>query len=354
MPHLFEPLTLRGVTLRNRIGISPMCQYSSVDGFPNDWHLAHLGARAVGGAGLVITEATAVEARGRISPQDAGIWLDAHVDAWQPIVKFIAEHGAVPGMQLAHAGRKASTSAPWHGGHGIADIDGGWEPVAPSPGAFDDGYRQPHALTLDEIRDIQSRFVDAAVRADRAGFQWIEIHAAHGYLAHTFLSQLTNQRTDDYGGSFDNRIRFLVEPARAVRSVWPEDKVLAVRISASDWKEGGWDIDQSVELAKRLKAEGVDLIDASSGGIAPGIKIPDGPGYQDPFAAAVREKAAIATAAVGLITDPHQADEIVEKGQADLVLIARESLRDPNWPLHAAKALGHTAHPPKQYGRAFV
>lgn len=353
MQHLFEPFTLRGVTLRNRIGVSPMCQYSSVDGMPNDWHFVHLGARAVGGAGLIVTEATAVEPRGRISPEDAGIWSDAHAEAWGRIAHFISEMGAVPGMQLAHAGRKASTAAPWHGGAGIADEHGGWEPVAPSPIAFQPDYRLPHQLTVEEIREVQANFKNAAARVLAAGFQWIELHGAHGYLAHEFLSPLANHRTDDYGGSFDNRIRFLVETAREVRRVWPDDKPLAVRISATDWTQDGWDLDQSIELARRLRAEGVDLIDCSSGGIAPGIKIEAGPGYQVPFAEAVREKAAIATSAVGMITTPEQADEIVRKEQADIVLLARESLRDPNWPLHAAKALGHTVHPPKQYGRAF-
>jgi len=354
MTHLFEPLTIRGVTLRNRIGISPMCQYSSVDGYPNDWHLAHLGARAAGGAGLVITEATAVEVRGRISPEDAGIWSADHVEPWARIARFIKSQGAVPGMQLAHAGRKASTAAPWNGGNGIADIDGGWEPVAPSAVAFNPDYRLPHALTIDEIKDIQRKFADAAVRATTAGFEWIEIHAAHGYLAHTFLSPLANQRTDEYGGSFDNRVRFLIETTREVRRVLPDATPLTVRISTSDWAENAWDIDQSVELAKRLKAEGVDLIDCSSGGIAPGIKIPIGPGYQVPFAELIRERARIPTAAVGLITDAQQANTIVESGQADLILIARQSLRDPNWPIHVAKELGHTIEPPKQYERAFM
>lgn len=354
MAHLFEPFTLRGVTLKNRIGISPMCQYSSIDGFPNDWHLAHLGARAAGGAGLVMTEATAVEARGRISPDDAGIWSDSQAEAWARVVKFVADHGSVPGMQLAHAGRKASAASPWKGGKGIADVDGGWEPVGPSAVAFDESYRAPKALTVEEIRQIQQAFVDATKRALSAGFQWIELHGAHGYLAHEFLSPLANKRTDEYGGSFKNRVRFLVETSRDVRNAWPDDKPLAVRISSTDWAEGGWDIEQSVELAKLLRAEGVDLVDCSSGGIAPGIKIPLEPGYQVKFARAVREKADIATAAVGLITTPEQADAIVRDGQADMVLIARESLRDPNFPLHAAKALGHKPHPPIQYERAFV
>jgi 2,4-dienoyl-CoA reductase-like NADH-dependent reductase (Old Yellow Enzyme family) len=354
MPHLFDTFTLRGVTLRNRIGISPMCQYSSIDGMPNDWHFAHLGARAVGGAGLVITEATAVEPRGRISPQDAGIWSDEHIEPWGRVAKFITEMGSVAGMQLAHAGRKASTAAPWHGGKGIADVDGGWEPVAPSPMAFEPDYRQPKELSIAEIHAIQAEFKNAAARVLAAGYEWIELHGAHGYLAHEFLSPLTNKRNDEYGGSFDNRVRFLVETAREVRRIWPDDKPLTVRISASDWVDDGWDLEQSVELAKRLRTEGVDLIDCSSGGIAPGIKIPVGPGYQVPFAEAIRERAAIATAAVGLITTPEQADQIISTGQADIILIARESLRDPNWPLHAVKTLGHKVHAPKQYERAFA
>ncbi|MGO8672258.1 MAG: NADH:flavin oxidoreductase/NADH oxidase [Capsulimonadaceae bacterium] len=355
MPHLFDPLTLRGVTLRNRVGVSPMCQYSAVDGTPTDWHLVHLGSRAVGGAGLVMVEATAVEARGRISPGDAGIWSDAHIEPWTRIARFVAENGAVPGMQIAHAGRKASTGRPWEGGVGVADSDGGWSPIGPSTDPFAGDYRVPREMTQADIQDVQAAFVQAAIRANQAGFQLLEIHGAHGYLAHTFLSPLTNHRADEYGGTFDNRVRFLVETACAVRAVWPEDKPLSVRLSCTDWVEGGWDLDSSVELARRLGAEGVDLIDCSSGAIAPGIKIPVGPGYQVPLSSEIRERAAIATASVGLITEAVQADTIIRSEQADLVLLARAELRDPYWPLRAARELGQTERlaPPVQYGRAF-
>lgn len=356
MPQLFDPLTLRGVTLRNRIGVSPMCEYSSQDGFPNDWHLVHLGSRAVGGAGLVMTEATAVEARGRISPQDAGIWSDAHIEAWARVARFVGEHGAVPGIQLAHAGRKGSTARPWEGGKGIADCDGGWEPVAPSALAFEDDYRLPHALSRGDIADVQDAFGQAALRAQQAGFRWIELHAAHGYLAHQFLSPLSNHREDDYGGPFENRIRFLLETARVVRAVWPDDLPLAVRVSCTDWAEGGWTLPETVELSRRLKAEGVDLVDCSSGGSVPHANIPVGAGYQTPFAEAVRREAGVATGAVGLITAPMQADEIIRNGRADLVFLAREMLRDPYWPLHAARALRQLdkVTVPIQYGRAFA
>lgn len=354
MTQLFDPFTLRGVALRNRVGVSPMCMYSSEDGFPSDWHLVHLGSRAVGGAGLVMTEATAVEARGRISPQDAGIWSDAHVDAYRRITTFIKEHGSVAGIQIAHAGRKASTLRPWQGSGGIADADGGWQPVAPTAEPFEPSYRTPRALTVAEIADIRKAFGQAAARAHAAGFEWLEIHAAHGYLAHEFLSPLCNNRTDEYGGSFDNRIRFLIETTREVRRAWPENKPLAVRLSATDWKEGGWTIEDSIALSIRLKEEGVDLIDCSSGGIIPGVKIPVEPGYQVPLSTAVRHGADIATAAVGLITDPDQANAIIAEGKADTLLLARESLRDPYWPLHAAKALGQEGPKPSiQYARAF-
>ncbi len=354
MPGLFDPFTLRGVTLRNRIGVSPMCQYSSVDGLMTDWHLVHLGARAVGGAGLVITEATAVEARGRISPYDAGLWNEAQMAPMTRIAAFVKAQGAVPGIQLAHAGRKASTARPWEGGGPVEDAHGGWEPVAPSALPFDDGSRAPRTLSLGEIRDVQAAHADAARRALQAGFEWAEIHAAHGYLAHEFLSPLSNTRTDEYGGPFDNRIRFLLETARAVRGVWPERLPLAVRLSCTDWAEGGWTLEDSVALSARLRGEGVDLIDCSSGGSVPHARIPVGPGYQVPFAEAVRHGADIPTAAVGLITDPAQANAIIDQGQADIVLLAREMLRDPFWPLRAARALGQpSAAPlPPQYGRA--
>ncbi len=355
MPDLFDEFALRGVTLRNRIGVSPMCEYSAEEGMPSDWHFVHLGARAVGGAGLIITEAAAVEARGRITAGDAGIWTDAQGEAWAKITRFLTQQGAVPGIQLAHAGRKASTSRPWEGGAGIADADGGWEPVAPSALAFAPEYRMPHALSVSEIKEIETAFADAAVRAGDAGFDWLELHAAHGYLMHEFLSPLSNTRTDDYGGSFDNRIRFVLETIRAVRARWPERKPLTVRLSCTDWTDGGWTLEESVELSRRMKSEGVDLVDCSTGGNVPGAKIPVGAGYQVPFSEAIKRSAQIATAAVGMITSPMQADEIVRNGRADIVLIARESLRDPNWPIKAASELHQKdrAPVPVQYARAF-
>jgi len=356
MPHLFDPFTVKSITLRNRIGVSPMCQYSSEDGVANDWHLVHLGSRALGGAGLVIAEATAVAPEGRITPGDAGIWSDKHVEPLARINRFMKQHGAVAGIQIAHAGRKASAAVPWAGGAHLANDAGGWTTVAPSAVAFGGELAKvPHALSVDEIKGVQANFVAAAKRSLAAGYEWLELHSAHGYLSHEFLSPLSNQRTDSYGGSFDNRIRFLLETTRAVRKVWPENLPFTVRISCTDWAEGGWDIDQSVELARRLKAEGVDLIDCSSGGAVPHAKIPVGPGYQVPFAERIRREAGIATAAVGMITEAKQADAIIQSAQADLVLLAREELRDPYWPAHAAKALGHAAAvpPPKQYARAW-
>jgi len=356
MPHLFDPFTVKSVTLRNRIGISPMCQYSARDGLANDWHRVHLGARALGGAGLVIAEATGVLSEGRITPADTGIWNDAQAEAFAPITAFLKQHGSVAGIQIAHAGRKAGAAVPWEGGDHLADRKGGWTPVAPSAIAFGDGLNKiPHALTLEEIAATQDAFVAAAKRALAAGFEWLEIHGAHGYLIHEFLSPLSNHRTDQYGGSFDNRARFLLEITRRIRAIWPDHLPLTVRLSCTDWAEGGWEVEQTIELCKRLKAEGVDLIDCSTGGLVPHAKIPVGPGYQVPFADRVRREAQIATAAVGLITEPKQADAIIAQGQADLVLIARESLRDPNWPLRAARALGHAAAlpPPVQYARAW-
>jgi|SRR5580765_6730949 len=351
--NLFSPMRIREVELKNRIVVSPMCEYSAVEGHPQPWHMVHLGSRAVGGAGLVFTEATGVEARGRISPSDTGIYLDAHVDSWAPIARFIREHGAVPGVQLAHAGRKASTAAPWLGGKALLRKDGAWEPVAPSAIRFDEGYPMPREITSAEIDNVVTAFAKAAERALSAGFEVVEIHSAHGYLLHEFLSPLSNQRIDEYGGSFENRVRIVMRVAEAIRKVWPERRPLFCRISATDWKEGGWDMPQSIELAKLLKKAGVDLIDASSGGLVPNVKIPVGPNYQLPFAAEIRKQAGISTGAVGMITEPGQADEIIAKGQADLVFLAREMLRDPYWPRRAAKHLGATLKPPVQYERAW-
>jgi 2,4-dienoyl-CoA reductase-like NADH-dependent reductase (Old Yellow Enzyme family) len=356
VPHLFDPLTIKSISLRNRIGVSPMCQYSSEDGVATDWHLVHLGARATGGAGLVIAEATAVSREGRITPGDAGIWAEKHIEPLGRINRFVKEHGAIPGIQIAHAGRKASAGRPWEGGAHLADDTGGWTPAAPSAIAFGGSLNKvPRALTVEEIHDVQADFVTAAQRSLAAGYEWLELHSAHGYLGHEFLSPLSNQRTDQYGGSFENRLRFLLELTQAVRAVWPDRLPLTVRISCSDWLVGGWDIEQSVELCRRLKSEGVDLIDCSSGGIAPNAKIPLTPGYQVPFSERIRHDVGIATAAVGLITSAKQADEIIRSGRADLVLLAREFLRDPNWPLHASRELGQgeALAPPVQYGRAF-
>lgn len=350
--HLFEPVTIRSVELRNRLVVSPMCQYSSQDGFANDWHLVHLGSRAVGQAGLIFTEANAVTPEGRISPQDLGIWKDEHVEMLARIVRFVEAQGSVAGTQLAHAGRKASTAAPWLGSGPVEVQDGGWRPIyAPSAIPFDQGWITPEALDRAGIRRIVQAFADAAVRALNAGFKVIELHGAHGYLMHEFFSPLTNRRTDDYGGSFENRTRIARETVEAVRRVWPEKYPLFLRISATDWNEGGWSVEESIELAKQLKALGVDLVDCSSGGIAPRIKIPVGPGYQVQFAREVR-KAGIMTGAVGLITRASQAQEIVEKGEADLIFMAREFLRDPYFPLRAAKELGVQIHWPVQYQRA--
>jgi 2,4-dienoyl-CoA reductase-like NADH-dependent reductase (Old Yellow Enzyme family) len=351
--NLFKPFRMRGVEFKNRIVVSPMCEYSAKDGHPTNWHMVHLGSRAVGGAGLVFTEASAVSAIGRISPEDAGIYQDSHVDAWRPIVEFIHGQGAIAGMQLAHAGRKASTAAPWLGGAPITEKDGGWTPVGPSAIPFDKGYTVPEELSAAEIDQVVGDFATAAQRAVRAGFQVVEIHSAHGYLLHEFLSPLSNQRKDEYGGTFENRTRLLLRVAQTVRDVWPQDKPVFVRISATDWKEGGWDIEQSVELARRLKGTGVDLIDVSSGGAVPGVTIPVGPGYQVGFAARIRNEARIATGTVGMITDPAQAETILSSGQADMVLLAREMLRDPYWALRAAKALGVKMKPPVQYERAW-
>ena len=356
MSHLFAPFSLKSVTLRNRIGVSPMCMYSSDDGVANDWHLVHLGARAAGGAGLVIAEATAVSPEGRITPGDAGLWADKHIEPLVRINRFVKSQGAVPGVQLAHAGRKAGAARPWDGGGHLADDAGGWPVIAPSAVAFGAPLTKvPRAMTEADIARVQGDFAAAARRSLAAGYEWMELHAAHGYLAHAFLSPTSNHRTDRYGGSFENRIRFLLETTRAVRAVWPERLPFTVRLSCTDWTEGGWTVDESVELARRLQTEGVDLIDCSSGGGVATAKVPVGPGYQVPFAERIRREAGIATAAVGLITEPIQADAIVREGRADVVLLARALLNDPHWPLHAAKALGQTAaaKPPLQYGRAF-
>lgn len=353
-PHLFLPLTLRDVRFRNRIGVSPMCQYSSVDGFANDWHLVHLGSRAVGGAAMVLTEAAAVTADGRISPDDLGIWKDEQIEMLARIFRFIEGQGAVPGMQLAHAGFKASTSAPWKGHEPVDEALGGWRPiVSASAKAFAAGYQTPVALDHAGIDAVITAFAEAARRCEIAGGRVVEIHAAHGYLLHEFLSPLTNARTDEFGGSFDNRIRMLCRVVEAVRGVWPDGFPLLVRISATDWVDGGWTGEDSVALARRLKTLGVDLIDCSTGGAVPKAEIPVAPGYQVPFARAIREQAQIGTAAVGMITSAEQADQIIREGHADMILMAREFLRDPYWPLHAARALKHSPAAPPQYGRAF-
>ena len=352
-PSLFTPLAIRGLTLRNRMAVSPMCQYSAEDGFFSDWHLVHLGSRAVGGAGLVFTEATAVEAPGRISPADTGIWKDEHIEPLRRITRFLRANGAAAGIQLAHAGRKGSTARPWEGGGRVAPEAGGWQPVAPSAIPFHAADPAPHELSAVEIGAMVEAFRAAAGRALEAGFQVAEVHAAHGYLIHQFLSPLSNRRTDEYGGGFVGRIRLAGEIIRAVRSVWPEDLPVFLRISATDWVEGGWDVDQSVELARRAREWGVDLIDCSSGGLSTEQKIALGPGYQVPFAERIRREAGIMTGAVGLITTAQQASEILRRGQADLVLMAREFLRDPYFPLHAARELGEKANPPAQYARAF-
>lgn len=350
---LFEPLVLRDVCLPNRLVVSPMCQYSSEDGFANDWHFVHLGSRAVGRAGLVFTEATAVLPEGRISPQDLGIWKDEHVEMLARIVRFIDGQGSIAAMQLAHAGFKASTLPPWLGGGSVEVKDGGWRPVyAPSAAAFSENSIVPEALDHAGIQRIARAFAAAAKRALDAGFRVIEIHAAHGYLIHEFLSPVTNKRTDEYGGTFDNRTRFLRETIEEVRKIWWDNLPLFLRISSTDWLEGGWTPEDSVALARIVKPLGVDLIDCSSGGIAPGAKIPLGPGYQVPFARKIRNEGGIPTGAVGLITEATQAESILAEGSADLILMARQFLRDPYLPLHAAKELGAEIEWPVQYVRA--
>jgi 2,4-dienoyl-CoA reductase-like NADH-dependent reductase (Old Yellow Enzyme family) len=352
MANIFDPLSIRGITLQNRIVVSPMCQYSSEDGFANDWHLVHLGSRATGGASLVFTEATAVTPEGRISPEDLGFWKDEHIDFVARIVRFLKSQGTVPGMQLAHAGRKGSTQRPWEGSSKVSVADGGWVPLAPSAVAFSDHYPMPRALLKEEIQGIVDAFAAAARRALEAGFQVLEIHAAHGYLAHEFFSPLSNFREDEYGGSFENRTRIGREIVNAVRREWPDNLPLFIRISATDWKEGGWDLEQSVELAKQLKPLGVDLVDCSSAGLAVDQKIIAGPGFQVPFSERIRRDANILTGTVGLIETKEQVGEILAKGQADLVLMAREFLRDPYWPLRTARELKQKIRWPAQYLRA--
>ncbi|HWY51780.1 MAG TPA: NADH:flavin oxidoreductase/NADH oxidase [Chthoniobacterales bacterium] len=353
MAGLFDPLAIRDVKFANRVFVSPMCQYSSRDGYANDWHFVHLGSRAVGGAGLVLTEATSVLPEGRISPQDLGIWSDGHIEMLGRMVSFIHEQGGIAGMQLAHAGRKASTRRPWEGQGTIPEAEGGWkEVVAPSALAFAETYPMPQALTTDGIQEIVFAFAAAARRACQAGFRVVEIHAAHGYLIHEFLSPLSNEREDDYGGSFENRTRLCREIVAAVRSAWPKELPLFVRISATDWIDGGWDINESVKLAGQLKAAGADLIDCSSGGNVPHAKIPVGPGYQVAFAERIRREAEIMTGAVGMITSPVQAEHIIRAEQADVVIMAREFLRDPFWPLRAARELDESIAWPVQYLRA--
>jgi 2,4-dienoyl-CoA reductase-like NADH-dependent reductase (Old Yellow Enzyme family) len=351
--HLFDRVTFGNVALRNRIVVSPMCEYSAVDGVPLDWHFVHLGSRAVGGAGLVFTEATAVSPEGRISLGDTGIWNDAQRDAWARIAAFVAAQGAMPGMQLAHAGRKASTATPWNGGRALTKEQGAWTPVAPSAIAFTDEHAVPIALDATGIAKVVAEFRAAAVRAKEAGFRVLELHAAHGYLLHEFLSPLSNSRTDEYGGSLAHRARLLREVVAAVRSAWPAPAPLFVRVSATDWVAGGWDIDECVELARWLKEDGVDLIDCSSGGTAARANVPSAPGYQVPFAARIRRESGIATGAVGLITEARQAEAILDRGDADLIIMAREMLRDPYFPRRAAKELGATIETPVQYQRAW-
>lgn len=352
MSKLFSPLQMRSLTLRNRIFVSPMCQYSCADGLPNDWHMVHLGSRAVGGAAMVIVEATAVAPEGRISPSDCGLWNDAQAEAFAPVAHFIAAQGAIPAIQLGHAGRKASVVPPWQGGGAAQEDAGGWPPVAPSALPFGPGSPQPVELDVADLERIAGQFEASARRALKAGFQVVELHMAHGYLLHQFLSPLSNKRDDAFGGSLENRMRLPLEVAHRVRAIWPEELPVMVRLSVTDWVDGGWDLHQSLVLCEHLKELGVDLIDCSSGGLVPDAVIPAAPGFQTPFAAAIREQVGIATGAVGLITAAVQAEQIIATGSADVVLLARELLRDPYWPIHAAAAL-KVDHPwPVQYERA--
>jgi 2,4-dienoyl-CoA reductase-like NADH-dependent reductase (Old Yellow Enzyme family) len=348
---LFTPVTLRDLTVRNRVWVSPMCQYSSVDGLPDDWHLTHLGQFAAGGAGLVTTEASAIVPEGRISPQDAGIWNDEQVTAWRRVTDFLHARGAAAAMQLAHAGRKASTRRPWDGTGSVPVDEGGWTSVGPGTDAFGE-YAAPRALSDDEVAELPGLFAAGARRAVEAGFDTVELHFAHGYLVHQFYSPLSNTRDGRYGGDFDGRVRLALETAEAVRAALGQGRPLIVRLSASDWAEGGWTIEDSVRLARLLSDRGVDLIDSSSGGNDPHPSIPVGPGYQVPFAARIRAEADIPTGAVGMITDPEQAERIVSGGEADVVYLARALLRDPHWALRAANTLGADVDWPQQYERA--
>ncbi|MEV3970595.1 NADH:flavin oxidoreductase/NADH oxidase [Streptomyces sp. NPDC050698] len=358
MTALFEPCTLRELTIPNRVWMSPMCQYSAAPegpqtGVPNDWHFAHYAARATGGTGLIIVEATAVSPQGRISPYDLGIWNDTQVEAFRRITRFLAAQGTIPAIQLAHAGRKASTDRPWTGGAPVGPDAHGWDAVAPSPLAFDDRHPTPAELTVDQIKDIVGQFAAAARRALAAGFEVAEIHGAHGYLINEFLSPHSNHRTDTYGGSYENRTRFALEVVDAVREVWPDDKPLFFRVSATEWlDEGGWTADDTVRLAADLRAHGIDLLDVSSGGNASGVSIPTGPGYQVPFAARVRNETGLPVAAVGLVTDVEQAEKILANGEADAVLLGRELLRNPSWARLAARELGAEVRVPDQYHRS--
>jgi 2,4-dienoyl-CoA reductase-like NADH-dependent reductase (Old Yellow Enzyme family) len=352
MSRLFTPLKLRSIEFKNRIFVSPMCQYSSDDGMPNDWHMVHLGSRAVGGAAMVMVEATAVSPEGRISPWDSGMWAGKHAEAFKRITHFIAQQNCVPGIQLAHAGRKASTDVPWRGGRALSESQGGWPPIAPSPLAFGEASPVPREMTQTDIDQLIGQFTAAAGRCLEAGFHVLELHMAHGYLLHDFLSPLSNQRTDQYGGDPGNRMRLPLQIAAAVRETWPDHLPLFARLSCTDWAVNGWDLAQSVEFARRLKETGVDLIDCSSGGLVPDAEIPVGPGFQVPFAAAIRNQANINTGSVGLITHAVQAEQIVGTGQADAVLLGREMLRDPYWPLHAARILDQQVPWPRQYLRA--
>ncbi len=354
MSKLFTPLKIKNITFRNRIAISPMCMYTANEGFLNDYHLVHLGARAIGGAGLIIQEATGVSPEGRITPGDAGIWDDAHLETLSRITRFIRSFGSVPGIQIAHAGRKASCAVPWIGGQQLKPGQGGWQTVSASALPFNENELPPAELDPAGIQKVIADFRMAAVRARQAGYQTLEIHAAHGYLIHQFLSPLSNQRTDEYGGSFDNRVRLILGITSEVRAVWPDDLPLLVRLSCTDYVDGGWDVEQTVRLSILLKNQGVDLIDCSSGGAVPYAKIPFGPGYQVGFAAQVRQNAGVMTGAVGMITDAHQAEDILQKSQADLIFIGRQSLRDPNFPLHAARELGVEVAWPNQYLRAKI